>query len=119
MTETTLTLIHILAVQPDSPGSIRTKGTVRTGEARIGDRLWFEGADRKRRQLTVVSIEHTPRWSTIVFSGRRPDLERVVTGTYIRGQSSLESGNRPAVSAGARHLQSGKEGSAHAADKHL
>ena len=88
MAEESLTLLHVLAAEPPESGTIRTRSTVRSGEPRVGDRYWFEDADRKRRTLKVESIYPSARWSTIVFSGLPQDLNRVVTGTYIRGQGS-------------------------------
>jgi hypothetical protein len=91
MPEPTLTLVHVLAADPPENGKIRTRSTVRTGVVQSGDRLWFEGVDRKRRDLTVVSVDHGDRWSTIVFSGRPQDLARIVTGTYVHSQSGAGS----------------------------
>jgi hypothetical protein len=88
MAEQNLTLLHVLAADPPENGKIRTRSTVRTGAPKIGDRYWFEDADRRRGTLTVVSLKPSPRWWTIDFSGLQQDLNRIVTGTYIRGQAS-------------------------------
>lgn len=88
MAEGSLTLLHVLAAEPPASGTIRTRSTVRSGEPRVGGRYWFEDADRKRGTLKVESIDPSPRWWTIVFSGPPQDLTRIVTGTYIRGQAS-------------------------------
>ena len=88
MNEQNLTLLHVLAADPPDNGKIKTRSTVRTGTPKAGDRLWFAGADRERRVLTVVSVKHSARWSTIVFSGLHRDLGEIVTGTYIQGQTT-------------------------------
>jgi hypothetical protein len=83
MKNATLTLIHVLAADPPQDGTVKTRSTVRTGSPAIGDCLSFESADGKQHRLTVVSIEHSSRWSTIVFEGAAEDLSDVVTGTYL------------------------------------
>jgi len=85
MAESKLTLLHVLAADPPEDGRIRTRSTVRTGTPKVGDRYWFEDADRQRRTLTAISLTPSPRWWTIVFSGLPQDLSRIATGTYIRG----------------------------------
>jgi hypothetical protein len=88
MADPKLKLLHVLAADPPENGKIRTRSTVRSGAPKVGDRFWFEDPDRNRRTLTVVSLNPSPRWWTIVFSGLQQDLKRIVTGTYIRGEAS-------------------------------
>lgn len=89
MKNVTLTLIHVLAADPPRGGTVKTRSTVRTGAPAIGDCLSFESADGKKHRLTVVSIEHSSRWSTIAFEGAAEDLSEVVTGTYLHATSAV------------------------------
>jgi hypothetical protein len=95
MKNVTLTLVHVLAVDPPQGGTVKTRSTVRTGSPAIGDCLSFEGADGKAQVLTVVSIEHSPRWSTIVFTGTPEALAGVATGTYLRATSAVAQAPAP------------------------
>jgi hypothetical protein len=79
-----LTLIHVLAGEPPCHGSVKARTTVRTGTVNSGDSVWYERADGTRYTLTVVSVDHTARWATIVFSGPSEALAGIHTGTYIR-----------------------------------
>lgn len=85
-TRSGLTLIHVLAAEPLPDGSTKTRSTIRSGSVVAGDRLWFEDGRRKRHILTVRSVDHSPRWSTIVFSGSSQDLENLGTGAYLHSQ---------------------------------
>jgi hypothetical protein len=90
----TLTLIHVLAAERPEGGTIRTRSTVRVGNAAPGDRFWYEGVDRTAHALTVISVHHSTRWATIVFAGLPDALSGIGAGTYIRSQS----GEAPLVS---------------------
>ena len=82
------TLLHVLAADPPKRGRIRVRATVRTGAPKVGDSVWFQGTDCERRVLTIVSMQHSPRWWTIDFLGLEADLSRIVTGTYMHGDAS-------------------------------
>lgn len=88
MAEQVFTLLHVLAAELPQNGRIRTRSTVRTGTPKVGERYWFEDAERNRGMLTVVSLKPSPRWWTIDFSGLPQDLVRIRTGTYVRGETS-------------------------------
>lgn len=78
-------LIHALAIHAEKAGTVRARVTVRLGKPVVGDRLWFEGTDRIRRELEIIDIKRSDRLSTITFSGTDDDLKYFVGGTYLYG----------------------------------
>ena len=89
MKNATLILIHVLAADPPQGETVKSRSTVRAGSPAVGDCLWFESADGKEHVLTIVSIENSSRWSTIVFTGTPEALSGVATGTYLRATSAV------------------------------
>ena len=83
MMETINTLIHVLATHAAEDGRIRTRVTIRLGNPKPGDRVWYEGVDREHRILTVMSVERASRMTTVVFAGRAEDIGGLIRGTYL------------------------------------
>ena len=78
-------LIHALAIHRETTGTVRARVTLRMGDPALGDRLWFEGTDRVRRELEIVEITRADRLSTVTLSGAEIDLQHLVGGTYLYG----------------------------------
>jgi len=78
-------LIHVRSVRRQAADQIRARATLRLGEPKPGDLVWFQGMDSVRRELNVVDIKKSSRLSTIVVSGTETDLEHLVGGTYLYG----------------------------------
>jgi len=83
MMETINTLIHVLATHAVEDGRINTRATIRLGDPKPGDRVWYEGVDREHRILTVMSVERASRMTTVVFAGRAEDIGGLIRGTYL------------------------------------
>jgi hypothetical protein len=86
--ETINTLIHVLATHVSEEGRISAKVTIRLGNPKPGDRVWYEGTDSKRRVLTVESVERATRMSKVVFAGDAEDIGELVRGTYLYATGS-------------------------------
>lgn len=82
-------LIHVLAVHRDVAKQTRARVTLRLGDPKPGDQVWFQGTDCVKRKLNIVDISQTSRLSTIVLSGAKADLEHLVGGTYLYGLDSV------------------------------
>lgn len=97
MSRSIATLIHVLGADPQANGTIKTRSTIRTGVPKAGDHLSFTGTDHVRRHVTLVSVMHTERWSTILFAGSPDDLVWITTGTYIHAveQGADDESARP------------------------
>jgi hypothetical protein len=78
-------LIHVLAVHSNGANQVHARATLRLGEPKPGDMIWFQGTDRVKHELKIVSVERSSRLWTIVLSGAESDLERLVGGTYLYG----------------------------------
>jgi len=87
VTNTDKILIHILAVRRVSANRIQARATLRLGDPKPGETLWFEGIDRARRRLDLISVKRTKRLSTILLEGMQPDLDHLVGGMYVYGGS--------------------------------
>ena len=85
MTNSEKVLIHVLAVHRGFANQTRARVTLRHGDPKPGDLLWFQGMDGVKRELNILDIKETSRLSTIVLGGTRTDLEHLVGGTYLYG----------------------------------
>jgi hypothetical protein len=77
------TLIHVLAVHPISANEAGTRATVRLGDPKPGDQVWFQGSGQVKHELEIVSIRKSSRLWTIALTGQASDLEQLVGGTYL------------------------------------
>ncbi len=85
MTNSGKILIHVLAVHSHSADQVRARATLRLGDPRPGDLVWFQGMDCVRRELKIVNVKRSSRLSTLILSGTESDLEHLVGGTYLYG----------------------------------
>ncbi|VUX55665.1 protein of unknown function [uncultured Woeseiaceae bacterium] len=88
MTNSGKILIHALAVHPNGANQIFARATLRIGNPRPGDLVWFEGVDRIKHELEIVEVKRTSRLWTIVLSGAESELEHLIGGTYLYGKEA-------------------------------
>ena len=79
-------LIHALAVWPESQGKCKIRATVRAGDPKAGDEVWFECRDLQSRRLVVQDVRITPRLSTIALQGEPDDVEALEGGMYLHSR---------------------------------
>jgi hypothetical protein len=79
-------LIHALAVWPETQGRCKIRATVRAGEPKAGDEVWFEGRDLQSRRLVVQDVRVTPRLSTIALEGDPDDVDALEGGMYLHSR---------------------------------
>ena len=79
-------LIHALAVWPGSEGNCKIRATVRAGEPKTGDEMWFEGRDLQSRMLVIHDVRITPRLSTIALRGEPDDVQALEGGMYLHNR---------------------------------
>ena len=77
------TLIHVLGVHPTGANEVQARATIRLGDPKPGDRVWFQGSELVKHELEIVSIRRSSRLWTIGLTGTESDLEQLVGGTYL------------------------------------
>lgn len=77
-------LIHALAVWPEKTGKCKIRATIRSGDPRQGDEVWFETRELERKKLIVGDVRQSPRLSTISLEGDPQDIAALEGGMYLR-----------------------------------
>ena len=77
-------LIHALAVWPEKTGTCKIRATIRSGDPRQGDEVWFETRELERKKLIVGDVRQSPRLSTISLEGDPQDIAALEGGMYLR-----------------------------------
>lgn len=84
-------LIHVLAVFPEKEGKCKVRATIRSGDPRRGDKVWFETRELHRKNLVVCDVRPSPRLSTITLEGNPDDVAALEGGMYLRNDDPIGS----------------------------
>lgn len=89
MTRDPDTIVHLLAVSQEEPGTCSARGTVRVGAVVENQRLEYTTADGERLHVVVVEAGAGGRLTRFRLSG--PAVSSLVIGSYLYGFGGADS----------------------------
>ncbi len=75
------TVIHVLAVHKLETDQRKVSATIREGDAKAGENVWFAAADGSHQEVQIVSRQDGRRHLTLELAGSAIDLLR--NGVYL------------------------------------